>query len=109
VVLVLWYYWYCGAAGIVVLSPWCWYCGAEPVVLSPWCWYCGADPVVLVLWCWYCGIVVEEGHQAMGRCVCVCSFTCGGIHRNQRNAARIPPHFKPSLHYSHSLFKQANA
>jgi hypothetical protein len=36
---------------------------------------------------------------------CVCSFTCGGIHRNQRNAARIPPHFKSSLHYSHSLFK----
>jgi hypothetical protein len=22
--------------------------------------------------------------------VCVCSFTCGGIHRNQRKAARIP-------------------
>jgi hypothetical protein len=26
--------------------------------------------------------------------VCVCSFTCGGIHGNQRNAARIPPHFE---------------
>jgi hypothetical protein len=27
-------------------------------------------------------------------CVCVCVFTCGGIHRNQHIAARIPPHFK---------------
>jgi hypothetical protein len=38
---------------------------------------------------------------------CVCSFTCGGIHGNQRNAARIPPHFKFSFtaltHYSNII------
>jgi hypothetical protein len=31
----------------------------------------------------------------------VCSFTSGGIHRDQRKAVRIPPHFKVLFH-SHS-------
>jgi hypothetical protein len=50
----------------------------------------------------------DVGRACWGRGMpqqCVCSFTCGGIHRNQRNAACIPPHFKSSLQVFHSLFK----
>jgi hypothetical protein len=58
-----------------------------------------------------CGVphTLLRGTQAVGIVVLyrlyssVCSFTCGGIHRNQRNAACIPPHFKSSLQDSHSL------
>jgi hypothetical protein len=38
----------------------------------------------------------------------VCRFTCGGIHRNQRKAAGIPPHFRVAFHscqHSNSISK----
>jgi hypothetical protein len=78
-----------------------WGCSSVPLVL---CW-CSALP----LCCTCMKAAVRRRGDAMTAqvCVCVCSFTCGGIHGNQRNAARIPPHFKFSfttlIHYSNII------